>query len=141
MTCISATHICIIGSMLLLFRHKTRVFRACNQQRLADLIMFSPELINVETIGFIAAFFTSASFLPQAIMVIRTRKTDGLSLTMYMMFTVGIALWLTYGLATMAWPLILANTVTITLASCILSIIVSNKMKARQPRRLRLTAA
>jgi len=33
-------------------------------------------------------------------MVIRSRKTDGLSLTMYMMFTCGIALWLTYGLAT-----------------------------------------
>jgi len=94
------------------------------------------EFINVETIGFVAAFFTSASFLPQAIMVIRSRKTDGLSLTMYMMFTLGIGLWLTYGLATKAWPLICANTVTITLATCILSIILSNKWKAGHNRRL-----
>lgn len=101
--------------------------------------MPSPELFNIEMIGFVAAFFTSASFLPQAIMVIRTRKTDGLSLTMYMMFTLGIALWLTYGLATVAWPLICANTVTITLASCILSIMLGNKWKAGQPRRLAKT--
>ena len=95
----------------------------------------SPDFINVEMIGFIAAFFTSASFLPQAIMVIRSRRTDGLSLTMYMMFTCGIALWLTYGLATTAWPLICANTVTITLASCILTIILQNKWKAGSGRR------
>ena len=97
--------------------------------------MPSLEILNVEMIGFIAAFFTSASFLPQAIMVIRTRRTDGLSLTMYMMFTLGISLWLTYGLATTAWPLICANTITITLAGCILSIMLGNKWKAGKPRR------
>ena len=99
------------------------------------------EYLNVEIIGFVAAFFTSASFLPQAIMVIKSRKTDGLSLTMYMMFTCGIALWLTYGLVTRAWPLICANSVTITLAGCILSIMVSNKWKARGKRRMAMKAA
>lgn len=97
------------------------------------------EIMDVEMIGFVAAFFTSASFLPQAAMVIRSRKTDGLSLTMYMMFTCGIALWLTYGLATRAWPIICANMVTITLASSILSIMLSNKWKAGNPRRLART--
>ena len=97
--------------------------------------MFSPDLINVEMIGFVAAFFTSASFLPQAVMVIRTRRTEGLSLTMYMMFTLGISLWLTYGLATLAWPLICANTVTISLAGCILAIMIGNKWDAGRPRR------
>ncbi len=101
--------------------------------------MSSPEFFNVEIIGFVAAFFTSASFLPQAIMVIRTRRTEGLSLTMYMMFTLGISLWLTYGLATLAWPLICANTITITLAGCILSIMLGNKWKSGQPRRLAKT--
>lgn len=98
--------------------------------------MSSLSLLNVEMIGFVAAFFTSASFLPQAILVIRSRKTDGLSLTMYIMFTLGIALWLTYGLATGAWPLIFANTITITLAGCILSIMLGNRWKAGQPRRM-----
>ena len=99
------------------------------------------DYINVELIGFVAAFFTSASFLPQAIMVIRSRKTDGLSLTMYMMFTCGIALWLTYGLATHAWPLICANCVTITLAGCILAIMIGNKRKARKQARVAVKAA
>ena len=97
--------------------------------------MFTVDFLNVDMIGFIAAFFTSASFLPQAIMVIRSRKTEGLSLVMYMMFTCGIALWLAYGLATTAWPLICANSVTITLASCILAIILQNKWKAGDSRR------
>jgi len=44
----------------------------------------STDLLNIELIGFVAACLTSASFLPQAIMVIRTRKTDGLSLGMYL---------------------------------------------------------
>jgi len=93
------------------------------------------EIITVELIGFAAAFFTSVSFLPQAIMVIRSRNTEGLSLAMYMMFTCGIALWLAYGLVTSAWPLICANTITFTLAGCILSIMLGNKWKAGQSRR------
>lgn len=89
-------------------------------------------MLSVELIGFVTAFFTSASFVPQAVMVIRSRKTEGLSLTMYVMFTCGISLWLTYGLVTRAWPLICANTVTITLAVCILSVMIGNKRKARR---------
>lgn len=99
-------------------------------------LIFNDGFLTVETIGFIAASLTSASFLPQAIMVIKSRKTDGLSLTMYMMFTAGIGLWLTYGLATGAWPLIFANTITITLAGCILTIMLGNKWKAGENRRL-----
>jgi len=90
---------------------------------------------SITYVGLVAGTLTTISFLPQAIMVIRSRKTEGLSLTMYMMFTCGIALWLTYGLATTAWPLICANTVTITLASCILTIILQNKWKAGSGRR------
>lgn len=95
----------------------------------------STDLFNIELIGFVAACLTSASFLPQAIMVIRTRKTDGLSLGMYVMFTLGVALWFAYGVATIAWPLIFANLITLTLAGCILTILLQNKWKAGQPRR------
>lgn len=95
----------------------------------------STDLLNIELIGFVAACLTSASFLPQAIMVIRTRKTDGLSLGMYLMFTLGVALWLAYGVATIAWPLIFANLITFTLAGCILTILLQNKWTEGQPRR------
>ena len=86
----------------------------------------------IDMFGFIAAFLTSASFIPQAVMVIKARNTDGLSLVMYAMFTTGICMWFSYGFLTKAWPLIIANSVTIVLATSILSIIIMNKFKARK---------
>lgn len=74
-----------------------------------------------DLIGLIAACLTTLSFVPQAILVIRTRVTDGISLTMYALFTVGVGAWLVYGLMIGAWPVIVANIVTICLALVILS--------------------
>lgn len=89
--------------------------------------------------GFVAAFLTSISFLPQAMMVIKTRKTESLSLLMYSLFTVGIALWLTYGIITTTLPLIFANVITLTLAGIILSIKLQNTLKYRA--RMRMPSA
>lgn len=77
--------------------------------------------MNPEWIGFAAAFLTSFSFVPQAVMTIRTRNTSGISLGMYCMFTVGVALWLAYGIHLTSWPMIAANTVTLALASTVLA--------------------
>ena len=51
-----------------------------------------------EIIGLVAAFITTASFLPQVFKTYKTKDTSGLSLTMYLTFFVGIVLWLIYGL-------------------------------------------
>lgn len=72
-------------------------------------------------IGFLAAFFTTAAFLPQAIRTIQTRDTHGISLLMYLLFTAGVALWLTYGLMLGDLPLIVANLVTLVLALTVLA--------------------
>lgn len=58
--------------------------------------------------------------MPQAWLTFKTRDVSGISLGMYSAFTVGVALWLVYGLALGAWPLILANAVTLSLALAIL---------------------
>jgi MtN3 and saliva related transmembrane protein len=71
-------------------------------------------------IGYAAATLTTASFLPQAVLTLRTRDTRGISLAMYSAFTAGVALWLLYGLALGQWPIILANAVTLALAATIL---------------------
>jgi MtN3 and saliva related transmembrane protein len=76
--------------------------------------------MNIEWIGFAAAFLTSVSFIPQAVMTIRTRNTSGISRGMYVMFTVGVALWLVYGISLGSWPMIFANVVTLVLAATIL---------------------
>lgn len=75
-----------------------------------------------EFVGYIAAFCTSMSFLPQAIKVIKTQDTESLSLLMYSVFTFGVFMWLLYGLILMDWPMILANILTFTLAATILVI-------------------
>lgn len=67
----------------------------------------------IEIIGAIAATITTLCWVPQAIKVIRTRETAAISLVMYIMLCLGIALWLAYGLLIQSWPLIGANTVTL----------------------------
>ena len=73
-----------------------------------------------ELIGYAAAILTTGSFVPQTWLTFRTRDVSGISLGMYSVFTGGIALWLVYGVAMGAWPIILANTITLTLAASIL---------------------
>ncbi|MEM9937480.1 MAG: SemiSWEET transporter [Pseudomonadota bacterium] len=73
-----------------------------------------------DVIGLIAAILTTASFVPQAIMVVRTRDTAGISLVMYIMFTIGVAGWTSYGLMIGSVPVIAANVVTLVLATIIL---------------------
>jgi MtN3 and saliva related transmembrane protein len=72
-------------------------------------------------LGYVAASLTTASFLPQAWLTFRTRDVSGISLGMYACFTVGIALWLAYGVLIGEWPIIVANAVTLLLAACILA--------------------
>jgi MtN3 and saliva related transmembrane protein len=74
----------------------------------------------IDWIGSIAATLTTASFVPQAWHTFRTRDVRGISLGMYSFFTVGVALWLVYGILLMAWPIIIANAITTSLALMIL---------------------
>ena len=78
--------------------------------------------MNTEWIGYAAAVLTTGSFLPQALMTIRTRNTSGISLGMYVIFTLGVAVWFIYGLLLGSWPMILANTITFILAAIILGL-------------------
>jgi len=82
-----------------------------------------------EWLGFAAAALTTAAFMPQAWMTFRTRDVSGISLGMYAAFTFGIALWLLYGIRLGAWPLIVANAITLVLAGAVLA------MKIRIERR------
>lgn len=72
-------------------------------------------------IGYAAAMLTTASFVPQALHTFRTKDVRGISLAMYSAFVVGILLWLVYGLLLGAWPIVIANAVTLALAAAILA--------------------
>ncbi|WP_223144986.1 SemiSWEET family sugar transporter [Teredinibacter waterburyi] len=79
-----------------------------------------------EVIGLIAAICTTFSFAPQALKVIKTGDTSGLSLAMYVIFTFGVLLWIGYGLMREDAVIVLANVVTFVLAAIILFLKIRN---------------
>ena len=85
--------------------------------------------ITTEIIGYIAATLTTVSFLPQAVLTIRTRDTQSLSLSMYSLFTAGVLFWLIYGLSISDKAIILANSITFALAFSILAFKIYNTLR------------
>ena len=83
----------------------------------------------IELIGYIGATLTTVSFLPQAIQTIKTRDTSGISFWMYLMFVTGVVFWLVYGILLENKTIIIANIVTLILASSVLAIKVHNCRK------------
>lgn len=94
------------------------------------------ETINI--IGFFSAFCTTVSFAPQVIKVIRTGDTASLSLLMYVIFTIGVAGWLVYGLMRRDPAMIAANGITLCLAAIILTMKIRNDVIASRARRGRV---
>ena len=73
-----------------------------------------------DILGFAAAFLTTAAFVPQAMKVYKTQKTEDLSLGLFSMLFVGVFLWLIYGLMIGSNPVIAANAITLALVAYIL---------------------
>jgi len=84
-----------------------------------------------EIIGYLAATLTTASFLPQAILTIKTRDTGSLSLSMYSMFTLGVFCWLVYGIYISDKALIFANAITFVLSASILFCKIYNTIRRK----------
>jgi MtN3 and saliva related transmembrane protein len=71
-------------------------------------------------IGSAAATLTTTSFIPQVWKIWRSRHAADISLGMYALFTLGVALWLGYGIMRESWPIIVANSITLLLAGVVL---------------------
>jgi MtN3 and saliva related transmembrane protein len=74
----------------------------------------------VELLGLIAGTLTTISFLPQLVKIVKNKSAKDVSLLMFLIFTLGIFLWLVYGILTLTLAIIIANSVTIILALSIL---------------------
>jgi len=74
----------------------------------------------VENIGFVAAFCTTAAFVPQLLRVLKLRSARDISLGTFLLFSVGVTLWLLYGLSIGSKPVIASNGVTLGLSLSIL---------------------
>jgi MtN3 and saliva related transmembrane protein len=77
--------------------------------------------MNADLIGALAGALTTIAFIPQVWRVWQTRSARDLSLSMYLIFTAGVALWLIYGMALGALPIIVFNSVTLVLAATVLA--------------------
>lgn len=78
-------------------------------------------MIYVTVIGYLAALASMASFVPQAIKVVRSRETKDISANMYSLTVAAFALWLAYGILQRQWPLVVSNGVCLVLSSFILA--------------------
>jgi len=78
------------------------------------------EPLAIKLLGFAAATCTTLAFAPQFVKVWRTRSTEDISLGMFLVLVLGVALWLLYALLSGDAPLIASNAITLVLAGAIL---------------------
>lgn len=84
-----------------------------------------------EALGSVAGVLTTLAFVPQVAKTWRSGRADDFSLPMLLMFVLGVALWLAYGVLLGAPSIIAANAVTLCLASFILLV----KLRTAAPAR------
>lgn len=85
-----------------------------------------------EILGYIAAALTTASFIPQIVTIIKLKDTKSISIYMYIMYVIGVIMWLIYGIATKNIPLAAANAVGLAFASVILVCKIINVVKRHE---------
>ena len=75
---------------------------------------------NTEILGLAAAFFTTVSNIPQAVKIIKTRETKGVSAITYSALLFGLILWVVYGVMRDDLPLIIANSISAVITATVL---------------------
>jgi MtN3 and saliva related transmembrane protein len=85
-----------------------------------------------ETIGLFAGLCTTISFIPQLIRTIKTRDTSGISLYMYIIFIIGVMLWLTFGIMISSKAVIYTNAATLLFSGIILFMKITNLINKRR---------
>ena len=89
-------------------------------------LRFQRQLINkleynfISIVGIIAGTMTTIAFIPQVYKVYKTKATRDISLGMFLIFSIGVGFWLCYGVLKNDYPIILANSITITFSLYIL---------------------
>ncbi len=74
----------------------------------------------ITLLGFVAACLTTISFVPQVYKIWKTNNTEGISLEMFLLFTLGVALWFIYGIIKQDMAVSIANLFTLIMSSYIL---------------------
>ena len=75
-----------------------------------------------DILGMIAGTLTTIAFVPQVVKTWRSKSTEDISYGMFILFSLGLLLWLVYGIVIDALPIIISNTITLVLALVILGL-------------------
>ena len=70
--------------------------------------------------GLTAGTITSITFLPQVIQVYKTKSAKDISLSMVLLLTVGVAMWLAYGILILNAAIIYTNSMVLAMAIILL---------------------
>ena len=76
--------------------------------------------MDADVLGYLAGALTTVAFVPQVVRIVRTRSARDISWGMFAILSIGVALWLWYGIRLASLPLIVANGVTLVLVLTIL---------------------
>lgn len=93
------------------------------------------ELAVTEYIGLAAGTLTTAAYLPQVWRTWRTKAVEDISLAMYWSMTIGVALWLIYGITIRAAAVVIANAVSLLLVGGMLRMRIRYGRQARAAER------
>lgn len=74
----------------------------------------------IDSLGLVAGALTTISFIPQVLKIWVSKSAEDVSYLMFGVFSVGVTLWLAYGVALGAWPIVAANVVTLALSILVL---------------------
>jgi len=77
-----------------------------------------------ELFGYVSGACTTMAFLPQAIKSIISKNISGLSLSMYIIYCVGLIFWILYGVYLDSFQIILFNGITLMFNGIILYMII-----------------
>ena len=75
----------------------------------------------ITILGLVAGLLTTASLIPQAMKIWKSKSAKDVSLKMFAAFSAGVALWLVYGILQKEIPLIVWNAISLLLAGAILT--------------------
>jgi len=83
-----------------------------------------------ETIGVLAAALTTFSFVPQIIKALRTKSVKDVSVTTIVQLSLGVSLWILYGIHLKNIIIISANAITLATLMILLSVYATYKINS-----------
>lgn len=82
-----------------------------------------------EIVGYLAGICTAIVFLPQSVRTIKTKDVRGMSLASYIIYCIGMLLWIFYGIYLHSIQMMFFNAVSLFFAAIILYIIIAQRLK------------